>query len=145
MFTGTLGADYISYIVVQQVGSYVKIKTGSKSGSKLRSGIVSKVGSKTGSKNSVLAYLKCMDGSVLAFLKCMDGSVLVTLKCMDGSVLAHIRTDIQSAPTRFQQLGNSCVPELLCNKSTKIFEIKLLILVFLLHVCLYVSLCLLRN
>ena len=49
------------------------------------------VESKTGSKNSVLAFLKCMDGSVLAFLKCTDGSVLVFLKCMDGSVLAHLR------------------------------------------------------
>ena len=28
------------------------------------------VGSKTGSKNSVLAFLKCTDGSALAFLKC---------------------------------------------------------------------------
>ena len=56
------------------------------------------VGSKTGGKNSVLAFLKCMDGSVLAFLKCMDGSVLVSLKCMDGSVLAHLRFSIQSAP-----------------------------------------------
>ena len=33
------------------------------------------VGSKTGSKNSVLAFLKCFDGSVLAYLKCTDGSV----------------------------------------------------------------------
>ena len=40
--------------------------------------------SKTRSNNSVLAFLKCMDGSVLAFLKCTDGSVLVSLKCMDG-------------------------------------------------------------
>ena len=47
------------------------------------------VGSKMGSKISVLAFLKCMDGSVLAFLKCTDGSVLVFLKCMDGSVLAQ--------------------------------------------------------
>ena len=69
-----------------------------------------RVGSKTGSKNSVLAFLKCMDGSVLAFLKCMDGSVLVFLKCMDGSVLAHLRFPMQSAPTRFPQSGNSEVP-----------------------------------
>ena len=34
----------------------------------LESEIVSKVGSKAGTKNSVLAILKCMDGSVLAFL-----------------------------------------------------------------------------
>ena len=45
-----------------------------------------KVGSKTRNKNSILAFLKYMDGSVLAFLKCMDGSVLVYLKCMDGYV-----------------------------------------------------------
>ena len=56
------------------------------------------VGSKTGGKNSVLAFLKCMDGSLLAFLKGMDGSVLVFLKCM------------QSALTRFPQSGNSEVP-----------------------------------
>ena len=31
------------------------------------------VKSKTGSKNSVLTFLKCMDGFVLAFLKCRDG------------------------------------------------------------------------
>ena len=54
--------------------------------SKLGSEIVGKVGSKTGTKKSVLAFLKCMDGSVLAFLICMDGFVLVSLKCMDGSV-----------------------------------------------------------
>ena len=64
-------------------------------------------GSKTGSKNSVLAFLKSMDGSVLAFLKCTDGSVLVFLKYMDGSALAHLRFPMQSAPTRFPQLGNS--------------------------------------
>ena len=57
------------------------------------------VGSKTGSKNSILAFLKCMDGSVLAFLKCTDGSVLVFLNCMDGSLLANLRFPIQSAPT----------------------------------------------
>ena len=67
---------------------------------------------------SVLAFLKCMDGSVLTFLKCMDGSVLVSLKCMDSSVLAQLRFFIQSAPTRFQQSGNSDVPWLLCKKST---------------------------
>ena len=66
--------------------------------------------SKVGSKNSVLAFLKYMDGSVLALLKCMDGSVLVSLKCIDGSVLAHLRFSIQSAPTRFPKLGNSDVP-----------------------------------
>ena len=38
------------------------------------------VRSKTGSNNSVLAFLKCMDGSVLTFLNYMDGSVLVYLK-----------------------------------------------------------------
>ena len=65
------------------------------------------VGSITGSKNSVLAFLKCMDGSVLAFLKCTDRSVLVFLKCMDGSVLAHLRFPMQSAPTRFPQSENS--------------------------------------
>ena len=63
------------------------------------------VGSKT-----VLAFLKCTDGSVLAFLKCMEGSVLVYLKCMDGSVLAHPRFPMQSAPTRFPQSENSEVP-----------------------------------
>ena len=42
-----------------------------------------RVGSKTESKNSVLAFLKCMDGSVLAFLKRKDVSQLVFLKCMD--------------------------------------------------------------
>ena len=68
------------------------------------------VGRKTGSRNSVLAFLKCMDGSVLAFLKCTDGSVLVFLKCMDGSVLAHLRFPMQPAPTRFPQSGNSGVP-----------------------------------
>ena len=67
-------------------------------------------GSKTGSKNSVLAFLKCMDGSGLAFLKCMEGFVLVFLKCMDGSELAHLRFPMQSAPTRFPQPGNSGVP-----------------------------------
>ena len=68
------------------------------------------VGSKTRSKNSVLAFLKYMDGFVLAFPKCTGGSVLVFLKCMERSVLAHIRFPMQSAPTRFQQLGNSEVP-----------------------------------
>ena len=58
--------------------------------------LVSKVRSKTGSKNSVLAFLKSMDGSILDFLKCMDGSVLVSLKCIDGSVLAYLRFSIQS-------------------------------------------------
>ena len=61
--------------------------------------VKSGVGSKTGSNNSVLAFLKCMDGSVLAFLKCMD-----------GSVLAHLRFSIQSDPSRFPQLENSDVP-----------------------------------
>ena len=92
--------------MVEQVG----IKTRSKNGGKLGSEIVNKLRSKTGSKNSVLAFLKCMDGSVLAFLKCTDGSVLVFLKCMDGSVLAHLRFPMQSAPTRFPQSGNSEVP-----------------------------------
>ena len=55
-------------------------------------------------------FLKCMDGSVLAFLNCTDGSVLVFLKCMDGSALAYLRFPMQSAPTRFPQLGNSEVP-----------------------------------
>ena len=82
---------------------------------------MSKVGSKTRSKHfvlaflkcidgSILSFLKCMDGSVLAFLKCMDSSILVSLKCLDGSVLAHLRFFIQSAHTRFPQLGNSDVP-----------------------------------
>ena len=74
------------------------------------------VGSKTGSKNSVLAFLKCMEGSVLAFLKCTDRSVLVFLKCMDGSVLAHLRFPMQSAPTRFPQSGNSEVPSYIRHK-----------------------------
>ena len=90
--------------------SYVGIKTGGKNRYKLASEIVSKVESKTGSKNSILAFLKYMDGSVLAFLKWMDGSVLVSLKCMDGSVLAYPRFSIQSAPSRFPKLGNSGVP-----------------------------------
>ena len=47
------------------------------------------VWSKTGSKNSVLAFLKCMDGSVLAFLKCTDGSVLVSLKCIGPPQVSH--------------------------------------------------------
>ena len=102
--------------MVQQVGSYVAIvgsyvaivwiKNGSKNGSKLWSEIVNKVGS----KNSVLAFLKCMDGSVLVFLKYRDGSALVSLKCMVGSVLAHHRFIIQYAPTGFPQSGNSGVP-----------------------------------
>ena len=65
---------------------------------------------KTGRKNSVLAFLKCTDGSVLAFLKSTDGSVLVFPKCMDGSVLAHLRFPMQSSPTRFPESGNSEVP-----------------------------------
>ena len=64
-------------------------------------------GEKNGSKNTVLAFLKCLAKSVFAFLKCTDGSVLVFLKCMDGSILAHLRFPMQSAPTRFPQLGNS--------------------------------------
>ena len=103
--------------MVSQLGSYVEIKTGIKNGSE----IVNKVLSKTRSTNSVLAFLKCMDGSILAFLKCMDGSilaflkcmdgsVLVSLKCMNGSVLAHLRFYIQSASPRFPQSGNSGVP-----------------------------------
>ena len=82
------------------------------------------VESKTWSKNSVLAFLKCMDGSVLAFLKCTDGSVLVFPKCMDGSLLAHLRFPMQSAPTIFPQSGNSKVPQLLCKKSTKMSYLK---------------------
>ena len=39
-----------------------------------------KLGVKLGTKNSVMAFLKCMDGSILAFLKCVDGSVLVSQK-----------------------------------------------------------------
>ena len=68
------------------------------------------VGSKTGSKISVLAFLKCMDGSILAFLKCTDGSVLVFLKRMDGSVFTHLRFPMHSALTRFPHSGNSEVP-----------------------------------
>ena len=56
---------------------------------KLGSEIVSKVGSKAGTKNSILAFLKCMDGPVSAFLKCTDEFVLVSLKCMDGFVWAN--------------------------------------------------------
>ena len=82
------------------------------------------VESKTGSKKFVLAFLKCTDGSVLAFLKCTDGSVLVSLKCMDGSVLAHLRFPMQFAPTKFPQSGNSEVPQLLCQKSTKMSFLK---------------------
>ena len=59
-------------------------------------------GGKSETKNSVLAFLKCMEGSVLAFPKCTDGSVLVSLKCMDGSVLAHIRLSIQSLVGEFR-------------------------------------------
>ena len=69
--------------------------------SKVKSVIVSKVENKTGSKKSVLAFLKCMDGSVMTFLKCMDGSVFVSLKCMGGSVAVHLKFLIQSASTRF--------------------------------------------
>ena len=58
--------------------------------SKVKSVIVSKVENKTGSKKSVLA-----------FLKCMDGSVFVSLKCMGGSVAVHLKFLIQSASTRF--------------------------------------------
>ena len=109
---------------MQQVCSYVGIKTGSKNGSKIGSEIVSKVGSKTGSKNSVLAFLKFMNGSVLAVLKCMEGSVLISLKCMDGSVLAYVMFSIQSAPTRVPQSAISGVPYLLCKKSTKMAYLK---------------------
>ena len=77
---------------------------------------MSEVWSKYGTNNSVLAFLKCMDGSVLAFLKCMDGSVLaflkytdgsvlVSLKCMDGSVFAHLRLSIQYVPSTFPPSG----------------------------------------
>ena len=52
---------------------------------------------------SVMALLKCIDGSVLAFPKCIDGSVLALLKCMDGSVLANLRFPL----IFFQQTGNS--------------------------------------
>ena len=38
--------DYIAFIVVEQVGSYIGIETGSKNISKLGSEIVNKVGSK---------------------------------------------------------------------------------------------------
>ena len=79
------------------------------------------VGSKTGRKNSVLAFLKCTDGSVLAFLKCTDGSVLAFLKCTDGSVLVFLKCMDGSvfAHSRFPQLGNSKVPLLLCKKIIK--------------------------
>ena len=46
---------------------------------------------KLGKNNSVLAFLKFLDGFVVAFLKFMDGSVLVSINCMGGSVLAHLR------------------------------------------------------
>ena len=52
------------------------------------------------------------------------GSVLVFLKCMDRSVLAHFKFPMQSAPTRFPQLGNSKVPLLLCKKITKMSHLK---------------------
>ena len=96
--------DYIAFIMMNKLIVMLGIKLG------LNLAVILGVGSKTGSKNSVLAFLKCMDGSVLAFLKCTDGSVLVFLKCMDGSVLAHLRFPMQSAPTRFPQSGNSEVP-----------------------------------
>ena len=49
------------------------------------------VGSKTGGKNSVLVFLKCIDGYELAFLKCTDGSLLVFLTCMDGSDMEFVK------------------------------------------------------
>ena len=64
------------------------------------------------------------DRFVLAFLKCTDRFVLVSLKIMDGSLLAHLRPSIQSVPSRFPQLGNSGVPQLLCKKSSKMSDLK---------------------
>ena len=95
-----------------------------KSGNKLESKVKSKAGSKSGTKNSILAFLKCMDGSILAFLKYTDGSILVSLKYMDVSVLAHLRLSIQSVLSRFPQSGNSGVPQLLCKKTTKMSYLK---------------------
>ena len=103
-------SDYIALIVMLGIkhGVNLEVKLG--------------VWSNTGSNTSVLAFLKCMDGSVLAFLKCMDGSLMVFLKCMNGSVLAHLRIPMQSAPTRFPQSGNSKVPQILCVRSVRDFE-----------------------
>ena len=81
---------YIAFIMVSKIIVMFRIKLGE------NLEVILGVGSKTGSIISILAFLKCMDGSVLAFLKCMDKSVLVFLKCMDGSVLAHLRFPMQS-------------------------------------------------
>ena len=90
--------------------SKLRLQLGVKTGVNLEETLIVYIGSKIKSKNSVLGFLKCIDGSILAFLKCMDGSVVVWLKFMDGFVLAYLRFSIQSAPTLFPQLGNSSVP-----------------------------------
>ena len=71
----TLYSLYSNKLVVM-----LGLKMGSKNGRKFERGILNKVESKTGRKTSVLAFLKCMEGSVLALLKCMDRSVLVPPK-----------------------------------------------------------------
>ena len=58
-------------------------------------------------ESSIWSFLKCMDGSVWSFLKCTDGSVWTHLNGSYRSVWSHLRFLIQSAPTRFPQLGNS--------------------------------------
>ena len=73
---------------------------------------------------TVLAFLKCMESSVLAFLKCMGGSIWTHLNGTYGSVWSHLRFPTQSAPTRYQQLGNSAVLQLLCKKRNKTSNFK---------------------
>ena len=68
-------------------------------------------------KNSVLSFIKCMNGSVLAFLKCIDGSVLAHLNGIYGSVSSHLRLPTQSCPPRFLQPVITGVPWLLCKKN----------------------------
>ena len=81
--------------------------------------MMSKVGSKSGTNNSILAFLKCMDGSVLAFLKFTDGSLMVSQKCMNGSVLAHLRLSIQSVPQDFHSQGISVYHTYYARKAPK--------------------------
>ena len=78
------------------------------------------VGSKTESKNSVLAFLKCMDGFELAFLKCMDGSVLVSLKCIDGSVLDHLSFPSDLPTLDFHSRGVPVYHSYYARKATKL-------------------------
>ena len=56
--------------------------------------------------------------SILALLKCIDGSVLALLKSMEGSVLALLRFP-WSSPTRIPRSVNSGAALLLCKKSNK--------------------------